>query len=137
MKAVQDFFRNVFVIYGAVVICIYVGFYFITPWTSIPISFPLELFCAVFLVTLLRVFTEKFNFKYAILERVLEWTLITVAVAAIWRLFGWGNYIFYLYIIPFTVVVCVLVWLVLKFKTRKDIASINEKIQQRKARRGS
>ena len=135
MKAVQEFLKNMLVIYGAAVICLYAAFVFITPLERVRYTMPLELFCAIFMVTLLRVFTDKLDFKYAILERLLDWALITLVIVANWWFFSWYVRVSIIFIFLSTIVIYLLVWFTLRNMTRRDIASINDKIRQRKARK--
>ena len=137
MKALIEFIKTVFIIYGIAILCAYTAFYFLTDWWRVRTYFPLQLFIAIFQVVLLRLYTHKFDFKYGILEPLLDFALINMVIAVNWWIFGWGEHLALPFVVLLNAIVYVSAWAVLRNKTRKSIVSINEKIRQRKARRNS
>ena len=145
IKALTEFLKNVFAIYGIAILVSHTIFYFFLEQLSLPPNylrqitirtyFPHQVFVAVFFVTLLRLYTDKFDFKYPILERLLDWALITVVITACWWLFGWRNHMSFPFVPLSTAIIYIIAWVTLVYATRRDIASINEKIRQRKAKR--
>ena len=135
IKALIGFIKTVFIIYGIAILCAYLAFYFLTDWLRIRTFFPLQLFIAIFQVALLRLFTDKLDFKFGILERMLDCALIVAVIAVNWWFFSWGEHLALRYVVILSVITYISAWVVLRQKARRDIASINEKIRQRKARR--
>ena len=135
IKALIEFSKTVFIIYGIAILCSYIAFYFLTDWFRVRTYFPLQLFIATFQIVLLRLYTDKFDFKYEVLERLLEYVLIVSVISINWWIFGWGEHLALPFVVLLSAVTYVSAWAVLRNKTRKDIVSINEKIRLRKARR--
>ena len=132
LNQLKEFIKHVLIVFGATKLCVYVGFHFFAPWTRVRIEIVPELFILILVVTALRLFTEKFDFKYAILEILLEFALIAACATAVWWFFGWYVELPFPFLLLFTTVVYVLVWFSLTAKTSQDIDYINKQIQHRK-----
>ena len=135
LTLLKEFVKNLLIIYGTVTVCLLAFFHFISPWWRVRIADVLQLFITVAIIALLRLFTEKLDFKYAVLEILLEFTLITMVGVAGWWFFGWTVYVPFPYVILISAVTYVIVWFALVLKTSQDIAHINKQIKRKKEKR--
>ena len=137
MKIIREFVTNWIINFGAGMIVMHIAFRFYMPWTVINLSYMPEVIIAITLVTLLRMFTDRFDFKYYLLERLLDCALVTILLVAHWWFFGWERFL----PLPSTIVcimaIYLLVWFVHTSRTRREVADIRKRIQQRKDDRDS
>ena len=131
----KEFVKNLLIIYGAVTVCLLAFFHFISPWWRVRIYDVLQLFYMVSIIALLRLFTERFDFKYAVLEILLEFGLVTMVGVAGWWFFGWTAYVPFPFVILISAVTYAIVWFALTVKTSQDIAYINKQIRRRADKR--
>ena len=129
-RSILRFAKTMFIIYGVVIVCVYIFFTFVTPWRFMRTTIPLEIFGTIFVCTLLYKFTERFEFKHAILERLLEFAIMLAAVLIMWRVVGWHNDIPIVVMLVTVPIVYVVVWLLIVRNTDRDIDFINKQIKR-------
>ena len=137
MKLINEYLKNWIINFGAAILVMYIALQFIVPAQFMRIRHVAEAILALSLITLLRMFTDRFDFKYYLLERLLDCALVTIMAMANWWYFGWERFLPKPLAITCCIVIYLLVWYVHTIRTRREIADIKKKIRQRKNERDS
>ena len=130
----RDFIKNLLIGYAVTVLCVAVGLLFMGG-VGIYTGLVLELFYAVLLAQLLDLLIQKLPSKYIVLEYLLAFAMNISVIFASWWFFGWHNYISVTFVLVVFVMVYIIVFALDFAKLKKDIAYINEQIEQKSVKK--
>ena len=125
----RDFIKNLLIGFAVVILCVTVGVHF--AGIGIDTGSILALFFAVLLIQLLHLLIQKFTSEYIVLMYLLEFVITISVMLASWWFFGWHNFVSVIFVLVTIVIVYIIVFTLDFAIVKRDIAYINEQIQQK------